>query len=71
MNFYKVSPFSHSLKVLNEPSVSCSNKNIIYKAGGNCLITREGFIVAVSFFQNCAIHRYPFISFPLNEIIQA
>ena len=35
------------------------------------LITREGFlrknIVAVSFFQNCAIH--PYISFQLNEII--
>ena len=40
--------------------------------------TREGFlrknIVAVSFFQNCAIHQYSlymYISFPLNEIIQA
>ena len=40
------------------------------------LKTREGFlrknIVAVSFFQNCAIHPYSsYISFPLNEIIQA
>ena len=41
-------------------------------------ITREGFlrknIVAVSFFQNCAIHQYSeyiYRSFPLNEIIQA
>ena len=41
-------------------------------------VTREGFlrknIVAVSFFQNCAIHQYSlymYISFPLNEIIQA
>ena len=58
MNFYKVSPFSHSLKVLNEPSISCSNINIIYKACGNCFITTEGFTVAVSFFQNCAIHKY-------------
>ena len=42
----------------------------------NTNITREGFlrknIVAVSFFQNCAIHPYSsYISFPLNEIIQA
>ena len=40
------------------------------------LLTREGFlrknIVAVSFFQNCAMHPYSqYISFPLNEIIQA
>ena len=40
--------------------------------------TREGFltknIVAVSFFQNCATHQYSlymYISFLLNEIIQA
>ena len=44
----------------------------------NATITREGFsrknIVAVSFFQNCAIHPYSYsyyIFFPLNEIIQA
>ena len=39
-------------------------------------LTREGFlrknIVAVLFFQNCAIHPYSsYISFPLNKIIQA
>ena len=44
MNFYKDSPFSHSLKVLNELSISCSNKNIIYEACGNCLITKESFL---------------------------
>ena len=44
----------------------------------SAFLTREGFlrknIVAVSFFQNCAIHPYSYsyyISFPLNEIIQA
>ena len=40
------------------------------------LITREGFlrknIVAVSVFQNCAIHPYSlYISFQINEIIEA
>ena len=40
----------------------------------NTDLTREGFlrknIVAVSFFQNCAIHPYSlYISFQLNEII--
>ena len=44
MNFYKESPFSHSLKVLNELSISCSNKNIIYEVCGNCLITKESFL---------------------------
>ena len=44
MNFYKGSLFSHSLKVLNELSISCSNKNIIYKVCGNCLITKESFL---------------------------
>ena len=42
MNFYKDSPFSHSLKVLNELSIS--NKNIIYEVCGNCLITKESFL---------------------------
>ena len=50
MNFYKDSPFSHSLKVLNELSISCSNKNIIYKVCGNCLITKESFL---SFRNHC------------------
>ena len=35
MNFYKDSPFSHSLKVLNELSISCLNKNIIYEVCDN------------------------------------
>ena len=45
MNFYKDSSFSHSLKVLNELSISCSNKNTIYKVYGNCLITKEVAVV--------------------------
>ena len=44
MNFYKDSPISHSLKILNKLSISCSNINIIYKVCGNCLITKESFL---------------------------
>ena len=52
------------------------DKSQVFLCEGSTDGTREGFfrknIVAVSFFQICAIHPYSqYIPFPLSEIFQA